>query len=174
MPYVSARREKSPPRRGGLFHGIIEHMKETCMVREEDMDGLAFKVAEILTSHQTPHAKVVLLEGDLGAGKTTFTKALACVLGIEKDQVHSPTFILKKEYEADHMVYKKMIHVDAYRFTHPSEAKVLRLEEDLKNPENVVVVEWPSKMHYLASDVLLDFSVIDDETREVEIIYGKE
>lgn len=173
MPYVSARRKKSPPRRGGLFHGIIGLMKETCIVRENDMDGLAFKVAEILISGQSLHAKVVLLEGDLGVGKTTFTKALAHVLGIEKDTVQSPTFILKKEYNTDHMVYKKMIHVDAYRFTHPSEAKVLRLEEDLKNPENVVVVEWPSKMHYLASDVLLDFTVLDDETREVEITYGK-
>ncbi len=149
-------------------------MKETLRVKEEDMNGLAFKVSEILTSHNTNHAKVVLLEGDLGAGKTTFTKALAFTLGIEKDKVHSPTFILKKEYDAEHMVFKKLIHVDAYRFTHPTEAKVLRLEEDLKNPESVVVVEWPSKMSYLKSDVELEFTVVDDDTREVTITYGKE
>lgn len=138
------------------------------------MNGLAFKVSEILTAHNTNSAKVVLLEGDLGAGKTTFTKALASTLGIEKDKVHSPTFILKKEYDTEHMVFKKLVHVDAYRFTHPSEAKVLRLEEDLKNPESVVVVEWPSKMSYLKSDVELEFTVVDDDTREVTITYGKE
>ncbi len=149
-------------------------MRETCLVHKEDIEGLAFKVSEIVTKDSSSRAKVILLEGDLGAGKTTFTKALAHVLGIEKDTVHSPTFILKKEYNAEHMIFKKLIHVDAYRFTHPSEAKVLRLEEDLKNPDNIVVVEWPSKMNYIKSDIELEFTVVDDDTREVTISYGKE
>jgi tRNA threonylcarbamoyladenosine biosynthesis protein TsaE len=148
-------------------------MKESFVLREEDMAGLAFKVAEILVANNTPTAKVVLLEGDLGAGKTTFTKELAEVLGIEKGDVNSPTFILKKEYPAKHIHFKKLVHVDAYRFTHPNEAKVLRLSDDLKDPQTVVVVEWPSKMNYMKSDVEILFNVADEHTRDVMLSYEK-
>ena len=146
-------------------------MKESFVLREEDMSGLAFKVAELLLSTSSPNAKVVLLEGDLGAGKTTFTKELASVLGIEKENVTSPTFTLKKEHKAKHQIFKKLVHIDAYRFTHPNESKVLRLEDDLKDPETVVVIEWPSKMKYLKSDVELNFRITDDKTRDVMLSY---
>ena len=140
-------------------------------MKTEDISTLAEKVAGILASIDTPKAKVLLLEGDLGAGKTTFTKELAQLLGIEKEEVHSPTFILKKEYKASHFKFEKLVHIDAYRFMHPKEAKVLRLEEDLQNPNTLIAIEWPSKMHYLKSDVELAIDVIDDETRQVTITH---
>lgn len=146
-------------------------MKETLTIQTEDIPALAERVAQILSSRETPQAKILLLEGDLGAGKTTFTKELAAVLGIKKEEVHSPTFILKKEYSAAHSAFTKLVHVDAYRFTHPKEAKVLRLEEDLADPRTLVTVEWPSKMNYLQADVEMVFDVVDDETREVTITY---
>jgi tRNA threonylcarbamoyladenosine biosynthesis protein TsaE len=146
-------------------------MKETFVLKHEDLGTLAKKVVDILSSSMNVQAKVVLLEGDLGAGKTTFTKVLANELGIDSDVVHSPTFILKKSYDAEHSLFKKLVHIDAYRFTHPQESKVLRLEDDLKDPQTVVVVEWPSKMNYLKSDVEIIFKVVDDDTREVTLIY---
>lgn len=150
-------------------------MKETFTIKQEDLKSLAEKVSEIL-SNQKPSAKakVILLEGDLGAGKTTFTKTLAEVLGVDSNEVHSPTFILKKSYDTSHSIFTKLVHIDAYRFTHPSEAKVLRLEDDLKDSETLMVVEWPSKMTYLKSDIEITFKVIDDETREVTLSYDKE
>jgi tRNA threonylcarbamoyladenosine biosynthesis protein TsaE len=153
-------------------------MKETFVLGEEDLGELAEKVASVLVAkkqiQQHPKAAVILLEGDLGAGKTTFTKCLAEVLGIEKSAVHSPTFILKKEYAGAHPSFKKLVHVDAYRFTHPEEAKVLRLEEDLSNPDNLVVVEWPSKMTYIRSDMEIIFRVEDERTREVTLNYEED
>lgn len=149
-------------------------MKEVFLLGEEDLDTLAKRVATVLTERQQrgkEDATVVLLEGDLGAGKTTFTKALSKVLGIDESTVHSPTFILKKEYHGKHATFKKLVHVDAYRFTHPEEAKVLRLEEDLKDPAALVVVEWPSKMTYLKADMEIDFRVEDEATREITITY---
>lgn len=135
------------------------------------MGELASKVVHLLVGLDTSKAKVILLDGDLGAGKTTFTKELAGAIGIEKKSVNSPTFILKKEYKTEHPSFKKLVHVDAYRFLTPKEAKVLRLEDDLDEPGTVIAIEWPSKMKHPKADLHLLFTVIDDETREVSIAY---
>lgn len=167
------RKRKAPPT-GALFLCYYdEHMKETLILKEQDLSGLAFKVLEILSEDITTKAKVILLEGDLGAGKTTFTKELAEALGIEKEKVNSPTFILKKDYRTNHTLYKKLVHIDAYRFTHPTEAKVLRLQDDLKDGDTIVVVEWPSKMSFIKSDIEIIFKHINEEEREITLSYGK-
>lgn len=140
-------------------------------MHEQDVEILAHKVLHILSGVESSKAKVILLDGDLGAGKTTFTKELAAVVGIDKSSVNSPTFTLKKEYSAAHSVFRKLIHIDAYRFNTPSEAKVLKLEDDLEEPNTIIAIEWPSKMKYIKADVHLLFTVIDDDTREVKIMY---
>lgn len=140
-------------------------------MQEEDVEILARKVLHIISSLETSKAKVILLDGDLGAGKTTFTKELASIIGIDKASVNSPTFTLKKEYSAAHSYFRKLIHIDAYRFSTPSEAKVLKLEDDLDEPYTIIAIEWPSKMKYMKADVHLLFTVIDDTTREVKIMY---
>ena len=146
-------------------------MRQTFTMHENDVPELAHKVVSILSGKETSKAKVVLLDGDLGAGKTTFTKELATILGIDKGKVTSPTFILKKEYDAEHSHFNKLIHIDAYRFNTPQEAKVLKLEDDLISPSTLVAIEWPTKMKHCHADVELFFTIIDDETREVEIRY---
>ncbi len=152
-------------------------MKETFTLNEKGLINVAEKVADILSTNykaeNSSRAKIILLDGDLGAGKTTFTKALAEVLGINSDSVHSPTFILKKTYDTSHSLFTKLVHVDAYRFTHPSEAGVLRLEDDIKNPQAIIAVEWPSKMNYIKSDIELTFNVIDEDTREIILSYDQ-
>ena len=149
-------------------------MREVFILGEEDLGELAKKVADVLEriyEQGEERALVILLEGDLGAGKTTFTKALAEYLGIDKEEVLSPTFILKKEYRSAHHYFKKLVHIDAYRFTHPDEAKVLRLEEDLKKKDAIVAIEWPSKIAHLKPDVTLSFEVVDEKSREITIEY---
>lgn len=146
-------------------------MKEIFRLQEEDIEVLAKKVIHLLSSMETDQAKVILLDGDLGAGKTTFTKELAAVLGIDKKDVNSPTFTLKKEYRARHSFFRKLIHIDAYRFIKPEEGKILKLEKDLENPDTIIAIEWPSKMRYVRSDIQLLFNVIDDDTREVKMMY---
>ena len=146
-------------------------MRETFTMREENIATLAHKVVQMLSQQESSKAKVLLLDGDLGAGKTTFTKEIARVMGIDTAKVNSPTFILKKEYKADHSTFRKLIHIDAYRFNTPQEAKVLRLEDDLDEPDTIIAIEWPSKMKVMKSDMKLLFSIIDDETREVTITH---
>lgn len=147
-------------------------MKEPFRVTETDLPDIAKKVVDTLASSYSTSAKVLFLEGDLGAGKTTFTKALASVLGIDKNDVHSPTFILKKEYKGDHHFFKKLVHIDAYRFDSHDEVKVLKLHNDLVDYTTLIVIEWPSKMGgSVNEDMTITFSVIDDDTREVMINY---
>jgi tRNA threonylcarbamoyladenosine biosynthesis protein TsaE len=147
-------------------------MKEPFMVTEEELRDIAKKVVDTLASSYSTSAKVLFLEGDLGAGKTTFTKSLAEVLGIDKEEVHSPTFILKKEYRGNHDFFKKLVHIDAYRFDSPDEVKVLKLDKDLDKHDTLIVVEWPSKLAgAINEDMTIAFSVIDDDTREVMINY---
>lgn len=147
-------------------------MKEPFMVTEQDLSNIAKNILDTLSSSCSTKAKVLFLEGDLGAGKTTFTKALAGELGIVKDDVHSPTFILKKEYTGTHHFFKKLIHIDAYRFESQDEVKVLRLDNDLKNHNTLIVIEWPSKMAgTINEDMTISFTVVDDDTREVMINY---
>lgn len=151
-------------------------MRETFVLGVDELKTLVDRVFAILSSPvaaEKERATVLLLEGDLGAGKTTFTKELADAIGISKEEVHSPTFILKKEYGASHANFKKLVHVDAYRFTHPDEARVLRLEDDLRNKDALVVIEWPSKMSYLAGDMEICFQVEDEDTRKITLRYEK-
>lgn len=149
------------------------YMQESHTVGQKDLEAIAERVVYLLSQDKRERASVVLLEGDMGAGKTTFTQILAKYLGVVEN-VNSPTFILKKEYKTPHSNFRKVIHIDAYRFIHPKESKVLRLEDDLEDKDTIVVIEWPSKMNYIKADIRLSFEVIDDDTREITLVYEKD
>lgn len=87
-------------------------------------------------------AVVVSLEGELGAGKTTFTQGFAEGLGI-KEKIQSPTFVILKIYKIG--ARKRLIHVDAYRLK-SKDFKVLGWKEFIKNPDNIILVEWGNKI----------------------------
>jgi len=84
---------------------------------------------------------IVLLKGDLGAGKTTFVKYVVKSLG-SKDLVTSPTFTLLNEYNAKVAVY----HFDMYRLKDGAEAVDCGLDEILRKNDGVCFVEWPEKV----------------------------
>ncbi|MFC1632517.1 tRNA (adenosine(37)-N6)-threonylcarbamoyltransferase complex ATPase subunit type 1 TsaE [Patescibacteria group bacterium] len=94
---------------------------------------------------------VIALVGDLGAGKTTFTKYLAKELGVEQE-ITSPTFTLAREYSGK--VGSEPItfyHLDAYRLKNSEEAKALGLEDWLADKKGVLVIEWAEKIKDLLS-----------------------
>jgi len=84
---------------------------------------------------------IVLLRGDLGAGKTTLVKFVVASLG-GADLVTSPTFTLLNEYKAKLPVY----HFDMYRLKDGKEAIEAGLDEILRNNDGVCFVEWPEKV----------------------------
>lgn len=91
------------------------------------------------------HAVLLTLQGDLGAGKTAFTKELATILGVT-EHITSPTFVLAKEYNLQDQEFKTLIHIDAYRLEGDESLRPVGFEELLQNPNNLIVLEWPERV----------------------------
>lgn len=88
---------------------------------------------------------IVCLSGDLGAGKTHFTKGIALACGIPIEEVSSPTYSIIQEYgKAQNRVY----HIDAYRLESEQEALDIGLDEILAGNQ-LFVVEWPERIQTL-------------------------
>ena len=94
--------------------------------------------------------EIIALIGDLGVGKTLFTRGVVSGAGIFSDQVSSPTFTFIQEYKGPISI----IHVDLYRIEHPEELYSLGLEEYF-SPQSVMIIEWADRaMAQLPQDFL--------------------
>lgn len=92
-------------------------------------------------------AIVISLEGELGAGKTTFTQGFARGLGI-KENPRSPTFVLMRIYAIRHKPYalrQQFVHIDAYRII-SKDLKNLGWRDFVKNKENIILIEWGNRV----------------------------
>ncbi len=89
-------------------------------------------------------SEVVILSGELGAGKTTFVQLVAGILGA-RHRVNSPTFTLLQHYQTTSKVIKTIHHLDLYRLEKEQELQALGLEELLGQPHTVTFIEWGEK-----------------------------
>lgn len=128
----------------------------------EDTYRLAKTIADKLKG-----GEVILLNGNLGAGKTTFTKGLAKALGID-EVVTSPTFTFMKEYSGRLNLY----HFDMYRAEDEDELYELGLSEYLYDSSGVCVIEW-NKFCNLSSYISIDVKTLEEDAREFEISFVK-
>ncbi len=85
---------------------------------------------------------VLALYGDLGSGKTTFTRHLVDSLG-STSRVQSPTFVLMREYKNPQGEISKINHIDLYRLSSAEETRELGLEEIFEEPNSITIIEWP-------------------------------
>lgn len=112
----------------------------------------------------------ILLYGDLGAGKTSFTRGLASGFGLQQiDEVASPTFTLINEYAGRAKIY----HIDLYRID-TGGLEGLGLDEIFDNPNAAVIVEWAERLGGFetpgAVQVFLEY--VDEGSRRIEIRRG--
>ena len=110
--------------------------------------------------------KVIELVGDVGVGKTTFTRGLAEGLDI-KEPITSPSFTISKSYAGKN---KNLIHYDFYRLDNPGIMQE-DLLENLKDPNNIVVIEWSDSVKDILPEdhTIINIKYNDDNSREVEI-----
>lgn len=140
-------------------------MQETRIEGIEEMERFAKSVLGALDDG----VNVLALHGDLGAGKTAFVQALSRVLGIQ-EHVPSPTFVLMRRYPIPaHKYFKTLIHIDAYRIERAEEAGVLKLVDEVQNPENIVCIEWAERIpEQIPADAYhLTFTHAGDDVRTV-------
>lgn len=121
--------------------------------------ALAKKVADTLDG-----GEVLLLDGDLGAGKTTFTKGLAKALGV-KEEVTSPTFTILNVYEDGRL---KLNHLDMYRVESSDELAELGIEECF-DEDAVTVIEWNKFEHFDGKVIKISVKTLGETKREYDI-----
>lgn len=110
--------------------------------------------------------EVVLLQGELGAGKTVFARGVAAGLDVEDiTQVCSPSFTLINVYKARYPI----IHMDLYRLGKSSEVYDLGWEDYLD--QGVIIVEWAEKLDYDAAAIHVLIEVGENEERKISIEY---
>ena len=118
-------------------------------------------------AHDLPQHAVVLLIGNLGAGKTTLAKGIVKGLGAaDPDEVSSPTFTLIHEYGQRQKVY----HVDLYRLDRAAEAVAQGLEE-LFEKDAVVLIEWGERFPRImpAERIEIRIAACDGDQREITV-----
>ena len=125
----------------------------------KDTDIFAEKIAKKLS-----YPKTILLFGDMGSGKTTFTKSLIKFLGVDS-KITSPTFNIVNQYS---VLDKTINHFDMYRLEDESEAEEIGVSEMIRDKDSINIIEWPQKIASLIfGDVIkIYIKQIDENKRE--------
>ena len=139
-----------------------------------DMDAAARDFLAAITHARLAEGAVVVgLSGDLGAGKTTFSQAVARALGIT-ETVTSPTFVIEKIYTIQPAKngFSRLVHIDAYRLESPTELTKLGFASILADSRNLLLIEWPERLSTLlpSSATTLFFCHINETTRSIKAL----
>lgn len=136
---------------------LSKNLKET----KELAKSFAKKIKRIKKNR---NAIIIGLQGELGAGKTTFIQSFAKGLGI-KAKITSPTFVLMKNY-------KNFYHIDCYRIKNTKDILGLDFKEIISNPKNIIMIEWAEKIRkILPKDAIwIRFKIINKNQRKIEIL----
>lgn len=124
-------------------------------------------IAEKL-SKEIKKGGIMCLFGNLGTGKTMFTKGLAEGLGIENLAIKSPTYTYIRHHK---MRGQNIYHIDLYRLEQIDELLALELDEIMQNKENIIIVEWADRMGSILPKKRIDIEIsyISDTSREIKI-----
>lgn len=130
---------------------------------QQETELLGYQLASLLNYHEYP---IVILDGPLAAGKTTFTKGIAKALGIKKI-INSPSYTIMKTYQSEDKK-KQLYHLDLYRMNKNNQDYDL---EEYINAESFTVIEWPFQVPHLLPDrfVKVTIKVSSELVREIEI-----
>ncbi len=131
------------------------------MISHSEQDTV--KIAEEMASKTQP-PMVITLNGDLGAGKSSFARAFIRAKGID-GAIPSPTFSLVNLYQTESA---QLAHMDLYRLEDDEEAYQAGIEEILHDPYTISLVEWPERLSWMLPKKILQVNIkhINETTRE--------
>lgn len=111
---------------------------------------------------------VLCLYGDLGSGKTFFTKALLSELGLNEAEIKSPTYTYIREHKAGVI---KIFHIDLYRLEEIDALLLQEIEEILEKPRNLVIIEWADKLgsHLPENRIDIHIKYLSPTSRSIDI-----
>jgi tRNA threonylcarbamoyladenosine biosynthesis protein TsaE len=114
--------------------------------------------------------EVILLDGELGTGKTVFARGVAAGLGVAPEDVNSPSFTLVQEYRGGRV---RVVHVDLYRLDERDDLASLGLDEILGSGA-VVLVEWGDKLppYYRRNAISIRFHDAGEGSRRIDLLPG--
>ena len=130
---------------------------------EKETEALASEIARTLKAGDT-----VLLKGNLGAGKTVFSRGFARGLGCD-DTLSSPTYTIVQEYQLPGGY--RLYHMDLYRIADAGSALGFGIDEFIDDPKAYKLIEWPERIASLLPDncVIVEITHKGDEERELKI-----
>lgn len=113
--------------------------------------------------------EVVCLYGELGSGKTTFVKGIACALGIPEKEITSASFTIIAEYTGTmDNTPVPFYHIDLYRIGAPGELDSLGLEEYI-GKDGISVIEWAERLGEMEDSISVRLEILGEEKREIII-----
>lgn len=145
----------------------MKYQKEIIVKSLDELKSFAEDFLNFLENNINS-TQIVGLSGDLGAGKTTFSKEIAKLLGVE-ETVTSPTFGIQKQYVTKNKAFREFVHIDAYRIEDIKEIGALRFVELFEKPNALIFIEWPEKIAEVLpkETIMLSFEAIDENTRKI-------
>lgn len=132
-------------------------MKEFSVYTTEDTVNIAYKLAKIMEN-----GGIILLDGDLGAGKTVFTTGIAKAINVH-EFIKSPTFTIVNEYQGD----KKLNHFDVYRLESEDDLDDIGFWEYLEDG-SFVVIEWSKKIASILPKDNIEVTITKDLTKGLD------
>ena len=127
--------------------GTSQHLRDVPILKNIafrfQQEGLRY-VKKIDKADQEKRAVVIALEGELGAGKTTFVQGFAKGLKIQ-DKIISPTFVLIRQHQIP-KTERTLYHIDLYRLENTKNIEELGIKELLKTSQDIVLIEWADKI----------------------------
>lgn len=132
----------------------------------EETERMAQQLAKDLKGNET-----ICLFGDLGSGKTLFTKSLAQTLGIEKKSIKSPTFTIQREYDLTDQKAQHLVHFDLYRLDSLDESTYENLAQCYQKPNTITIIEWADRAgdSLPAERIEIHMSYFSEDQREINI-----
>lgn len=129
----------------------------------EETEALAAQLAKTCQP-----GTIIALHGNLGCGKTAFSRGFAKALGIH-EAVTSPTFTIVQEYIKPDQ--KPFYHLDLYRISNEDEAIAFGIDEYILNPQGISLIEWPERIEELLTPqtIHIYMSHVDENSRQIYI-----